>query len=173
VLSGKFEARRSGATPDTNACIWTYAAIMRGKGHFICKPGVEFFASVLGGLGWCGRGWGLDIGFRRFRGEPIPRPVGVFRDRSFWTAGFFVPIEVLSFPGPQEQGILRLRSGRAPSVRFLGRRDRGRPPKPALNPTSDQRVVSNDLASRKPVKKFSVLGPLFSLNAARKSLPSA
>jgi hypothetical protein len=74
AFSGQLEALRIGATPETNAWIWTYAVIMREEGKVICKPGEEFFASVFNVLGSCGPGWGLDIDFRLFRREPILRP---------------------------------------------------------------------------------------------------
>jgi hypothetical protein len=50
AFSGQLEALRKGATPETNAWIWTYAVIMREEGKLICKLGEKFFASVFSGL---------------------------------------------------------------------------------------------------------------------------
>jgi hypothetical protein len=66
AFSGQLEAFRIGATPETNAWIWIHAVIMREEGETIGKVGEGFFAIVLSGLGWCGSGWGLDIGGREW-----------------------------------------------------------------------------------------------------------
>ena len=60
AFSGQFEALRIGATPETNAWIWTYAVIMREEGETIGKVGEDFFTSVFCGLGPSGAGRTID-----------------------------------------------------------------------------------------------------------------